>query len=69
MNDPGLHESINDAGQDIEHNPYKQEGEQEEDEEQDFLDPSYEDTHHHRLSMQRLNYHTVAGGLRLQHAP
>jgi len=41
MNDPGLHEPMNDATKDLEHNPYKEGEEHEEEEEQDFLDPSY----------------------------
>jgi potassium channel subfamily K len=38
MNDPGLHESTNEAAQDVEKNE-KEEDEQAEQEEQEFLDP------------------------------
>jgi len=55
MNDPGLHEPMNDATKDLEHNPYKEGEEHEEEEEQDFLDPSYANTVTSVISVQGLN--------------
>jgi len=40
MNDPGVDEPINDAAEDLEHNPYEHEQKKEEEEEENFLDPS-----------------------------
>jgi len=44
MNDPGLHDNVNDVTKNFEHDPYKEGEEHEEEEEQDFLDPSYAHT-------------------------
>lgn len=40
MNDPGIDEPISDATKDLEHNPYEHQQKQEEQEEENFLDPS-----------------------------
>lgn len=40
MNDPGLDSTVQEATRDVEHDPYKRQGQAEEEEEMDFLDPS-----------------------------
>lgn len=40
MNDPGVDQPINDAAKDVENGPFEKEQSREEQEEDDFLDPS-----------------------------
>ena len=40
MNDPGMDKPLEDVAQDLEQNPYEQQEKLEEEEEQDFLDPT-----------------------------
>jgi len=47
MNDPGLHESANDAAKDVEKKEHN-EDEQAEQEEQEYLDPRYDSLHKSR---------------------
>lgn len=47
MNDPGLHESANDAAEDVEKKEHN-EDEQAEQEEQEYLDPRYDSLHKSR---------------------
>jgi hypothetical protein len=41
MNDPGVHEPIHEAAEDVDNNPYEHEEELEIEEEENFLDPRY----------------------------
>jgi hypothetical protein len=63
MNDPGLHESANEAAQDVEKNE-PEEVDQAEQDEQEFLDPRYASWR--IVSLNELTL-TVAGGSHPQH--
>ena len=64
MTEPAPTEKVNEAAEDIEHNPYEHQQQEEEKEEQDFLDP--------RFGSRKLSTETSAdcvavdGGLRQQ---
>lgn len=65
MNDPGLHESANEAAQDVEKNE-PEEFDQAEQDEQEFLDPRYASWQ--TVSCSELTL-IVAGGSHPQHVP